>query len=242
MVKMKNKNLNILKSLSVLFEFPQQNWKDKALVAIDEMTAHFPQTKNTISPFKEWVSQSSIIEIEENFTKTFHIQAVCYLDLGYVIFGEDYKRGVFLANMKAEQERYGIDLQNELADNIANVLKLMAVHQDDEFVQQLGSFILLPALKRMLKEFDDSRMNARMKVLMKKDKTIIMKNLNVSGIYKFLIESVKQCAESLFDNIEVSQVEETFNNAASNHFINGCSSCNTVSGNINTNLKNSQLC
>ncbi len=239
---MKNTNLDILSTLSVLFEFPQNNWKERALQAIDEMNETFPQTKNTIAPFKRWIKQANPAEIEENFTKTFHIQAVCYLDLGYVIFGEDYKRGVFLANMKAEQEAYGIDLQNELADNIGNVLKLLAVHHDSEFVHQLGSFILLPALKRMLKEFDDARLSARTKVLMKKDKTIIMDNLNVSGIYKYLIESVKQCAEALFDNIEVTQVEETFNNAASNHFINGCSSCNTVQGNFNTNLKNSQLC
>ncbi len=236
------KNTDILSSLSVLFEFPQNDWKERALISIDEMVQTFPQTENTVSPFREWIENANMAEIEENFTKTFHIQAVCYLDLGYVIFGEDYKRGVFLANMKAEQEQYGIDLQNELADHIGNVLKLLSVHQDEDFVNQLGSFILLPALKRMLKEFDDARLSARKKVLMKKDKTIIMENLNVSGIYKYLIESVKQCVEELFDNIEVTQVEETFSNAASNHFINGCSSCNSVPGNINTNLKNSQLC
>ena len=236
------KNTNILSSLSVLFEFPQNDWKQRALVAIDEMVQAFPQTENTVSPFREWIEKAAMAEIEENFTKTFHIQAVCYLDLGYVIFGEDYKRGVFLANMKAEQEQYGIDLQNELADHIGNVLKLLSVHQDEDFVNQLGSFILLPALKRMLKEFDDARLSARRKILMKKDKTIIMENMNVSGIYKYLIESVKQCVEELFDDIEITQVKETFCNAASDHFINGCSGCNSVLENINTNLKNSQLC
>jgi hypothetical protein len=36
------------------------------------------------------------------FTRSFDVQAVTTLDLGYIVFGEDYKRGELLVNRAPE--------------------------------------------------------------------------------------------------------------------------------------------
>jgi nitrate reductase assembly molybdenum cofactor insertion protein NarJ len=53
-------------------------------------------------------------EYEELYTKTFDVQPICYLDLGYVIFGEDYKRGAFLLHMQEEQQKVNNDCGTDL--------------------------------------------------------------------------------------------------------------------------------
>lgn len=54
-----------------------------------------------------------------------------HLDLGYVMFGEDYKRGAFLLNMQIEQQKINNDCGTDLPDNICNVLDLMTLSKDD---------------------------------------------------------------------------------------------------------------
>src|SRR5690606_39347049 len=67
-----------------------------------------------------------------------------YLDLGYVMFGEDYKRGAFLLNMQEEQIKINNDCGTDLSDNICNVLTLMTKSEDDVFVEDLVWRIFIP--------------------------------------------------------------------------------------------------
>ena len=111
---------------------------------------------------------------EELFLKTFEVQALCHLELGYVLFGEDYKRGLFLANMKEEQERAGLDGGIELADHLANVLCLLPRLDDEDLVRDLAEQALIPALRTMLEGFDDARIRARIDALHRKHKAVLL--------------------------------------------------------------------
>ena len=62
---------------------------------------------------------------QEYYISTFDVQAICFLDIGYVLFGEDYKRGIFLVNIKKEQIKAGNDCGSELPDHLPNILTLL---------------------------------------------------------------------------------------------------------------------
>ncbi len=97
-------------------------------------------------------------EKQELFTRTFDIQAPCCLEVGYAIFGEDYKRGHLLVQLQSLHQEFNNDCGSELADHLTNVLtlipKMYAAHAEDthEFV----SFIVLSGVEKMLEALKDN--------------------------------------------------------------------------------------
>ena len=48
-------------------------------------------------------------EVQEVFTRSFDVQSITTLGVGYVMFGDDYKRGEMLVNLNRELRDAGID-------------------------------------------------------------------------------------------------------------------------------------
>lgn len=95
------------------------------------------------------------LEMEELYTRTFDIQAIAYLDVGYVLFGEDYKRGHFLVKMQALQQECGNDCGTELPDHLPNILTLLPRMADRREAQDLVGKLVLPAIDKMVEGFGD---------------------------------------------------------------------------------------
>ncbi len=141
-------------SLANLFRYPDEDYKKNVSECAKMLKENYHEAYSEILPFVQFVEANGLYEIEEVFGKTFHIQAICFLDLGYVLFAEDYKRGEFLVKMKDEQRRANNDCGDELADNLPNVLTLMAIMKDEEFLGEFAVRIVEPSLEKMLAEFD----------------------------------------------------------------------------------------
>lgn len=92
--------------------------------------------------------------IEEDYTRTFDMNAVCPLEIGYILFGEDYKRGEFLVRVSELHEEYETkQVEHELADYLPSILRLIPLMKDGELKKDFIEQIVLPALKRMLEKF-----------------------------------------------------------------------------------------
>jgi nitrate reductase assembly molybdenum cofactor insertion protein NarJ len=84
-------------------------------------------------------------EQQEYYLMTFDVQAVCCPDLGYLLFGEDYKRAQLLVNLKKEHSLAGVDCGKELGDYLPNILTLLERTTDRNFAEELGFIITIPA-------------------------------------------------------------------------------------------------
>lgn len=104
----------------------------------------------------ETLQDMSIGQQQEYYLKTFDVQAICCLDIGYLLFGEDYKRAQILVNLQKEHQCAGIDCRGELADHLPNILELLAKTKDIDFAEELGFIILGQAVKFMLIKMKDS--------------------------------------------------------------------------------------
>jgi nitrate reductase assembly molybdenum cofactor insertion protein NarJ len=113
-------------------------------------------------PFVEFYSEKTITELEEYYIRTFDVQATCHLDIGYIIFGDDAKRGRFLYHVKEEQEKIANDCGTDLADFLPNILTLLSKTTDEILVEELSVSILLPALRQIEKKLDND--NNRYKI------------------------------------------------------------------------------
>ena len=63
--------------------------------------------------------------LEELYTRTFDLNPVASLDLGWHLYGEQYERGRLLAELRARQTELGIDSGFELPDHLTVILRMM---------------------------------------------------------------------------------------------------------------------
>ncbi len=111
-----------------------------------------------LHPYIDYLQNESRESLEESYTNTFDIQAVCPLEVGYTLFGEDYKRGEFLVRMSDLHKEYNTSLiSSELGDYLPNVLMLLSKMPDEPFTKEFIEKLILPALAKMLKNFDDRK-------------------------------------------------------------------------------------
>lgn len=217
------RNTNHYNLISALFRYPKDGYKENVTECMNFLQNHNSVAFTEMLHFADFIKKEPLNIIEEVFNKTFHIQAICYLDLGYVLFGEDYKRGEFLVNMKQEQRKVENDCGEELPDNLSNVLTLMSLTKDEEFVNEFFVRIMIPAIKKMLGEFEASRMELKAKFLKKKHKVLIQENLPNKNIYQHALQSLLLVIQKDFEHIhyEETKVSPTIGG----NFLVNCDSC-----------------
>ena len=213
------------KALANLFRYPKTGYIEQVNQCAAILKEKYPKAHIDMTPFVDVINNSTLFEIEEIFGRTFHIQAICYLDLGYVLFGEDYKRGDFLVQMKNEQRKVNNDCGEELADNLPNVLSLLSLIEDEEFLGELSVRILVPSLKKMLEEFDSARMVRKTKMMKKKQKVIIQENMEHKNIYQFAIQATLKVIQADFKDLHFADLDVKPD--LSNSFLPNCGTCSS---------------
>ena len=210
---------------SELFRYPVTGYQNRVNQCMSLLQTEYPDAANEMQRFVDYINSECLENIEEIFGKTFHIQAICFLDIGYVIFGEDYKRGEFLVHMKQEQQKANNDCGEELADNLANVLELMTKTEDLDFLDELAVKVLIPALNNMLKEFDLARMELKNKILKKKHRVLIQQDIQYGNIYFNALKALLLVLKKDFQDVqfEVDEVVTAFGT----NFLANCGTCSS---------------
>lgn len=227
------KDRNQYNLLANLFRYPKDGYADNVNETAAMLKENYPKAYEEIKPFVDVVNSNTAFETEEIFGQTFHIQAICFLDIGYVLFAEDYKRGDFLVQMKNEQRKANNDCGEELADNLPNVLSLMALLKDEEFLGELAVRVMEKALKKMLEDFDISRISLKQKVMKKKQKVIILEDLKNKNIYQHAIQATLDVIQEDFKDINYNDVEEVRD--LTSEFLSDCGTCSTDNEPAKTN-------
>ncbi|MFN8627568.1 MAG: molecular chaperone TorD family protein [Candidatus Binatia bacterium] len=112
------------------------------------LEAEEPALAARVERFAAGVRDIPLADLEELFTRTFDINPVCTLEVGWQLFGEEYERGTFLVRMREEMRRLGLPESTELPDHLTHVLAVlgrMAAERADDF----ATACVLPAVERM---------------------------------------------------------------------------------------------
>ncbi len=140
-------------ALACLFTYPGKGLAKDVANVKEILLKDYPEKLGNINAFLSFVEETPLETQSEYYIKTFDVQALCYLDIGYILFGEDYKRGEFLVNLRSEHKKAANNCGSELADHLPNMLRLLPKIADRGFAGELGYCIMIPALKEMLKNF-----------------------------------------------------------------------------------------
>jgi nitrate reductase delta subunit len=142
--------------LAALFAYPRGDYAAQLESCAAAIAAEHGPAAESLQPLLELGRRSSLEEIQEVYTRTFDINPVCTLEVGWHIYGEDYARGSFLVKMREMLREHGVPESSELPDHLTHVLvilgRLQGIVADD-----LAARYLLPALDKMLDAMKDSK-------------------------------------------------------------------------------------
>lgn len=141
--------------LASLLEYPGPDWDANVAACKKVVFGSSPDLLTSFTTFCDGAKDLPVSSLQELYTRTFDLNPVCTLDIGYHLFGENYKRGVFLANLRETEAAYELGQEHQLPDYLPVLLRLVARLGDEELRAALIIECLIPALAKMLKAFGD---------------------------------------------------------------------------------------
>ena len=209
-------NLNHYCLLAELFQYPAAEYPQKVKEVKQLLDQRYPEAAAELDQFLELLPADDLLTMQELFTRSFDVQAVTTLDLGYVLFGDDYKRGEMLANLNREHSEAQIDCGTELADHLPNVLRLLPELRDEELVEDLAYAILAPALSEMIREFSSDRIQKKNESYQKHYKTLIdtpaVAEADAVTLYQFALKSLYSVLKQDFSRIQTTPLKRFSSN------------------------------
>lgn len=142
---------SIHEDLAALLDYPSEGWLALIESCGDLIAGEIPESSDAFTSFRETVITLSLSDLQEVYTRTFDLSPVCTLDIGYHLFGENYKRGVFLANLRETEAPFDLGQEHQLPDYLPVLLRLLTKLDDEELRSALIVDCMIPALEKMLK-------------------------------------------------------------------------------------------
>lgn len=190
-----------------LFRYPTAELPLEVAELRAALAPSYPEAAAELRLFAEQLRETGVLsakpldDLQEVFTRSFEVQSIATLDVGYVAFGDDYKRGELLVNLNRELRDLGVELGVELSDHLSNVLRLLARWEDEEAAAELVSIVLYPSLVKMLREFTTERMVAREAMYKKHYKTLIEASDRVT-MYQHALRALFEVVQRDFEIAE----------------------------------------
>ena len=196
--------------LASLFVYPGVDYAGRAERAVQGLCGRFPEAATQVQRFLSLLpwragaspDQAELYELQEIYTRSFEVQAMTTLDVGYVCFGDDYKRAEVLVNLNREHRAAGVDCGLELSDHLPNVLRLLARWNDDELAAELVQQIVSPAVRQMVTEFDPERMAQRNALFERHHRTLIESSALRATMFQHPLAAVASVLEAEFGSVE----------------------------------------
>jgi len=107
-----------------------------------------------LAKFDEACKKRPIGEMEELYTRTFDLAALCSLYVtGYIFGDENFDRGTVMAKLSDRFRELGFSTEGELPDHLAVLLRF-ASWLDDEALSELVQLCLLEPVGEMTKQLN----------------------------------------------------------------------------------------
>ncbi|MBI2820088.1 MAG: molecular chaperone TorD family protein [Acidobacteria bacterium] len=134
--------------LARLLSYPAADYPHALRLCQPLLREQHPEHSASFDRFATYVQAAPPEELEELFTRTFDLNPVCCLEVGWQLYGEDYNRGTFMVKMRQQLRAHGVPESIELPDHLANLLPLLGRMEPAEAGPLCASSIL-PALVKM---------------------------------------------------------------------------------------------
>jgi nitrate reductase assembly molybdenum cofactor insertion protein NarJ len=202
-------NLSHYTLLADLFQYPDGGYPQKVKDIQDFLSSNYPEADEDIDTFVELLPAHDLNTMEELYIRSFDVQSITTLDIGYILFGDDYKRGELLANLNREHGQADNDCGSELGDHLPNLLRLISKLDDRELIVEMIEELLVPALTKMISEFEPDRMKKKNELYEKHYKTLIETPEDSSLLYLSGLKALDKVIRKDFSVVDKPEKRQT---------------------------------
>ncbi len=135
--------------LAGLLTYPDDDYIQQIARGTVDTKYTFEHSNEHLRNFANEVKEFSLEEMQELFTRTFDINPVCALEVGWQIYGENYERGNFIVMMRKKMRELGLPESSELPDHLSHILMIMGRLSSDNAKEFAAKFVT-PAIEKMI--------------------------------------------------------------------------------------------
>ncbi len=146
---------NIYKLLADVLEYPAPAIKGQVEACNVALKSVNGKAQGHFETFSKFCITAPVSRLEELYTDTFDLQALCCPYVGFHLFGEDRARGMFMVRLKEHYRAGNHQVNRELPDHISVMLRFLSDRERTSENMDLISYCLIPAIKKMVSMFKD---------------------------------------------------------------------------------------
>ncbi len=143
-----------LEALAEVFAYPRADYVARLATARAAVECEVPGAGASLAALGAHCAATDLAGWEELHVRSFDLDPVCALEVGWQLYGEQYARGTFLASMRAYLRTVGVAEDGELPDHLVPTLR-GAARGERALSSELVRRFVLPAVERMRTRFAD---------------------------------------------------------------------------------------
>ncbi len=137
-----------------ILEYPTLSLLHRVVKCISLLIYHDTDAVRFLNEFHAFLKVTPLDRMEELYTCTFDLQAICHPYVGYHLFGNGSQRGAFMSGLKEHYKTCGFSAGNELPDHLGIMLRFASTCTNTER-EELVNECVIPAVKKMASGFGD---------------------------------------------------------------------------------------
>jgi len=141
--------IELFAALAELLAYPGEDFHKQVKATAALLRTTQPDAAAHLDRFSQQIAGLSSQQLEESYTRTFDINPVCCLEVGWHMHGDNYDRGDFLVRMRKCLRELGLEEGSELPDHLTHVLPIVGRLPESEG-DELARQSVVPAVGKML--------------------------------------------------------------------------------------------
>ena len=124
---------------------------------IQALALEVPEAATLLEHFREVAGKLGQDGLEETYIQVFEMQAEAALYIGHQLFGEDWRRGTFMACLKEKYQECGFSCGAELPDHASVLLRFLEMAPPGPEKEELIGDCIVPALHKVLRAMEGKK-------------------------------------------------------------------------------------
>jgi nitrate reductase delta subunit len=145
-----SRRAQVLGLFADILDYPAPGLAGKAAECATLVGVAQPEAAALLQSFGRFAEENSLGKLQEVYSGFFDLNSICHPYVGYQLFGENYKRSVFLIELQKAYRAEGFEASaSDIPDRLSTLLRFVAHSKGGEDIDELLNRGLLPALARM---------------------------------------------------------------------------------------------
>jgi nitrate reductase molybdenum cofactor assembly chaperone NarJ/NarW len=137
-----------------ILDYPGPDLVQVLQAGIAEYQDAYPEVARLLTRFKTDCGRLGGTRLEEVYTNTFDLPADWSLYTGYHLFGEDWRRSLFLAELMERYQARGFSCGYEMPDHLVVLLQYLSLPANSKEEKILLKDCLLPVVSKVSSRLD----------------------------------------------------------------------------------------